>query len=161
MTLALTWTLTGVLLAVGLIGSVMPAIPGPIVIFAAALVHALLTDFAEVGAGVLIFLGAVAGGLQVVDYLAGAYGAKKLGGTKAGMIGSILGSLVGLIAFSLIGLAVGCFLGAVAGELIGARQSLGDSVKVGLGSLIGLFASTVIRVAASIAMVIVFLVAAI
>lgn len=160
MPLWLIWTISGLLLAVGLVGSVVPSLPGPIIIFAAGLLHGFLTDFNPLGAKTLIFLGVVAGLLQVTDYLAGVYGAKRMGGTRAGMIGSIIGSIIGLF-FGLIGLAVGCFLGALVGELIGSRQTLGASVKVGVGSLLGLLASTVIRVAAALAMVIVFLIAAI
>lgn len=151
------WTITGLLLTVGVVGSIVPAIPGPFVILGAAVLHAWWAGWETVGVNTLIFLAVMTAGLQVADYLAGAYGAKKLGGTRAGMIGSVIGSLIGLVTMGFIGLAVGCFVGAAVGEMAFASQGLGDSLKVGFGSLLGLLASTAIRVVASLVMVIVFL----
>jgi len=162
MTSGLIWALTGVLLAVGLVGSVLPSLPGLVLIFATALLHGFLTDFSQVGWPTLTALGIMAGAMQVLDYLAGVWGVKKLGGSRWGMAGSLVGSLVGFfVLFGLIGLAIGAFAGAVLGEILGARQELGASLKIGLGSLLGLLAGTLIRVVVALAMIVIFLAAAI
>jgi len=157
----LIWALTGLLLLLGLVGSVLPQLPGLPIIFAAALLHGLLTGFHPLGWPTIIVVGVVTGVMQVVDYLASMWGVKRLGGTRWGIIGSAVGSIAGIFLGGLLGLVAGGFAGAVLGELLGAGQDLGSSFKIGLGSLLGLLAGTLIRVAAAVFLVVLILIKAI
>lgn len=156
----LIWPLTGLLLAGGLVSSIIPNLPGPMIILLAAALHGWLTGFSQIGWGTIGFLAGVTVLLQATDYLAGVYGVKKLGGGRAGVIGSVIGSIVGLLVFNLPGLVIGTFLGALIGELRWGGQGLGQSVKIGLGSVLGLLAGALFKAAAAVVMVVVFLVQA-
>ena len=114
--------LTLVLMVVGLLGSVMPGLPGVTLIFLSALVYALLTDFRTVGAAVLVALFMFAALALVTDFVATSYGARRFGasnwGTLGGAIGGIAGALVGLL-FLGIGSLLGLILGTITGVFIG------------------------------------------
>ena len=93
--------LTLVLMFVGLLGSVLPGLPGVTLIFLSALVYALLTDFRTVGAAILLILFVFAAIAFVADFVATSYGARRFGasnwGTVGGAIGGIAGALIGLL----------------------------------------------------------------
>src|ERR687894_457493 len=124
--------LTLVLMFVGLLGSVLPGLPGVTLIFLSALVYALLTDFRTVGAAVLVALFIFAALALVIDFVATSYGARRFGasnwGTLGGAIGGIAGALIGLL-FLGIGSLFGLILGTIAGVFIGEylrRERQGD-----------------------------------
>ena len=114
--------LTLVLMVVGLLGSVLPGLPGVTLIFLSALVYALLTDFRTVGAAILVVLFIFAAIAFVTDFVATSYGARRFGasnwGTMGGAIGGIAGALIGLL-FLGIGSLFGLILGTIAGVFIG------------------------------------------
>src|SRR5262245_35839472 len=106
------WAITLLLMAIGLIGTVLPVFPGPILIFAAALIHRLILG-PEKGLGwpgllVLLFLGLTT---IAIDFFGGWLGAQRFGATRWGTLGAILGALVGLF-FGLPGLLIGPVIGA-------------------------------------------------
>ena len=76
--------LTLVLMFVGLLGSVLPGLPGVTLIFLSALVYALLTDFRTVGAAVLVALFMFAAIAFVTDFVATSYGARRFGASNWG-----------------------------------------------------------------------------
>lgn len=157
MSLTLLWIITGLLLLIGLLGSIIPSMPGLPIIFAGILLYALFTDFSPVNATFVIITGAVTALMQVFDYLAGMWGVKKLGGTGWGVGGSLIGSILGFFFLgAFVGMFLGAFIGAFLGELLGAGQNLSSSVKIGLGSIIGLLAGTLVRIVVAIAMVAAF-----
>ncbi len=162
MSLTLLWIVTGLLLLIGLLGSLIPSLPGLPIIFAGILVFALVTDFNPVGLQFVIVTGAVTALMQVFDYLAGMWGVKKLGGTGWGVGGSLIGSIVGFVFFgAFVGMFLGAFIGAFLGELLGAGQNLSSSFKIGMGSIIGLLAGTLIRIVVALAMVAAFILQAV
>ena len=93
--------LTIVLMVVGLLGSVVPGLPGVTLIFLSALLYAILTDFQTVGAVVLVILFVLAALAFLIDFFATSYGARRFGasnwGTVGGAIGGIVGALAGLL----------------------------------------------------------------
>ena len=113
---------TLVAMFVGLVGSVLPALPGVSLIFISALVYAYFTDFEVVGGWVVALLGLFAALALVADFVGTSYGARRFGasswGTAGGAIGGILGALVGLL-FLGIGSLFGLILGSVAGVFLG------------------------------------------
>ncbi len=153
----LIWVLTGGLFLAGLAGSLIPGMPGPPLVFAGVLIYALLTGFSNFGWPVLLVLGGLAALSQVLDYLASAYGAKRYGGSRWGIWGSVLGGLIGLVLFSLPGMIVGLFAGAVLPELLLGRKDAATSLKVGGGSLLGFLGGTLLKLVFSLAMIGIFL----
>jgi len=107
---------------VGLVGSVLPALPGVALIFISALVYAFFTGFEVVGGWVVALLGLFAALALVADFIGTSYGARRFGasnwGTAGGAIGGIVGALVGLL-FLGIGSLFGLILGSVAGVFLG------------------------------------------
>lgn len=140
-----------------LFATMIPYIPAMLIIFAAALTYAWSTHFTVVGGATLIVLGAITVFSFIVDNIAALYGVKKAGGSKAGIVGAMLGGLAGGVAASLPGLVIGTFLGAVLGELITGKK-VEHSVNVGVGTLIGLLASTFIRFVLALVMIVIFVV---
>ena len=145
------YVLVGVLLIVGVAGSVLPFVPGTPLILAAALLHALVTDFSPIGAGRLLLLAGLAAFAYVLEYVAGAVGVKKFGGSAWAIVGAVVGAVVGLF-FGPPGLLIGPVVGAVAGELIKSGE-VEHSLKAGFGALIGIAVAILGRFALAFTMV--------
>jgi len=126
------WLLTIVLFAIGLIGTVVPVLPGTAIILAAAIIHrVMLGPDKSIGWYTIIVLVVLTLASYALDVLAGYFGAKYFGATKWGTFGAILGALVGLF-LGLIGLFVGPVIGAVVGEVI-AWRDFGSISRIVLG----------------------------
>jgi uncharacterized protein YqgC (DUF456 family) len=169
--------LTLVLMVVGLLGSVLPGLPGVTLIFLSALVYATLTDFRSVGAAILVVLFTFAAIAFVADFVATSYGARRFGasnwGTVGGAIGGIAGALIGFL-FLGIGSLFGLVLGTIAGVFLGEYLKRTRHGQQGPGStgsdwrrashaaggvLVGYLASAVIQGLLGLASVIVFVLA--
>src|ERR671921_541437 len=169
--------LTLVLMFVGLLGSVLPGLPGVTLIFLSALVYAIITDFQTVGAVVLVVLFVSAALAFVTDFVATSYGARRFGasnwGTVGGAIGGIAGALIGLLFLgigSLFGLILGTIVGVFIGEYL--KRTRQDQQEPGStesdwrrashaagGVLVGYLASAVIQGLLGLASVVVFVLA--
>ncbi len=157
MTVVLLWVLAFVLILVGLIGTLLPVMPGALLVFLGMFAAAWADDFSRVGWAVLGVLAILTVLFYVLDFLAGAYGARRLGASRWGVIGAILGALVGMF-FGFIGVVVGPFVGAVVGELL-ARRGLLEASRAGAGAWIGLVLSVAARLALIFAMLGIFVIA--
>ncbi len=135
----------------GFAGSLLPVLPGPPLIFLAALIHRLI--FTDKGASiwVLVTLGTLTAVSFFLDFLASVYGAKRLGATWRGLLGAFIGGLIGLFT-SPLGLLLGPLLGAVLGELLGGRKWL-EAGKAGLGAILGILVGTAGKVACALGMI--------
>ncbi len=133
-----------VLLIVGLIGCVMPVIPGPPVAWLSLLILQF-SDKAQHNWQMVWTTFAVAVIVQVLDYIIPAMGTKKFGGSKYGVWGAVIGLVVGLITPIPLGVIVGPFLGAFIGELI-RDNHVEKALKSAMGSLIGFLFSTGLKI---------------
>lgn len=134
--------LAGVCLIVGLIGCVVPFIPGPPVAYLGLLlVH--LTDMVQYSYAQLFIWLAVVVVVQVLDYVVPTIGSKYSGGSRWGMTGCLIGTIIGLF-FLPLGIILGPFLGAFLGELIGGRRAA-SAVKSGFGALVGFLVGVVLK----------------
>jgi uncharacterized protein YqgC (DUF456 family) len=142
------------LMAVGVIGSFIPVLPGAALILGTAVVHKLC--FGEAGASwlVLSILLAFTFFSFLLDYVATLYGTKRMGATWRGVVGAVLGCIVGVF-FGLPGIVIGPFLGALLGELAGGREWQ-QAAQAGLGALLGLFAGAVGKLVCCMAMTALF-----
>ena len=150
-------TLAVVMVIIGLIGVVMPALPGHMLILAGLIVGAWANGFARVGVWTLVVLGIIALASYGVDFVAVALGAKKLGASPRAMTGAALGTLAGLF-FGLPGVIVGPFVGAVIGELT-THRDFTKAGKAGVAAWIGFAIGTAVKVALAFLMIGIFVVA--
>lgn len=127
----------------GIIGSFLPVLPGPLTSwFGLLLLH--LTDAVPMNWTFLIITLFFALAIWLLDYIIPAIGTKKFGGSKAGMIGTTLGLIVGLIFLGPFGIIIGPFAGAYIGELLNKSDSK-KALKAAFGSFLGFLTSTFIK----------------
>jgi uncharacterized protein len=151
------WLFAIVLFAVGLIGAVVPILPGTTIILAAAIIHRLMLGAEKsIGWRTIVVLVLLTLASYVFDFLGSYFGAKYFGATKWGAFGAIVGALIGLF-FGIIGLFVGPVIGAVAGEFIAGKRMI-DAGRAGWGSLLGNLGAIVGRLLIALAMITIFLV---
>ncbi|HUF93077.1 MAG TPA: DUF456 family protein [Candidatus Limnocylindria bacterium] len=144
----------GLLMAAGLAGTVVPMLPGAPLVFAGALLHAYATDFATIGLGRLALLAVLAAAASGLEYLAGALGAQRFGGTRAAVIGALIGTVVGL-AWPPFGLLICPIAGAIAGQIVSTRHVAG-SVRTGVGTALGLLTGVLMHLALAVVMIALF-----
>ena len=148
--------LAALLVVVGLAGLILPALPGPPLIFAGFFLAAWAEDFAYVGTGTLIVLALLAVLSYGADLWATMFGAKKFGASKRAIIGAMIGTVVGVF-LGLPGVLFGPFIGAVVGE-ISARRDLQGATRAGIGATVGLAIGVAVKLALAFAMIGIFVV---
>ena len=153
----LLYILGGLLIAAGLAGIILPAIPGVPLMFAGMLVVAWAEGFAHIGPGMLVILGLLMVLSVVVDFVANLLGAQRAGASKLALAGAAIGTVVGLF-FGIPGIVFGPFIGAVIGELAHSRHG-GTAAKVGIGTWIGLLLGTVAKIGIAFVMLGIFVLA--
>jgi uncharacterized protein len=155
----LWWLFAIVLMAVGLIGTVLPAVPGAIIILAAAVIHQLMLGSAKSlgwwNVAALVVLTLLSYALELAS---GYFGAKRFGATKWGAFGAMIGAIAGLF-FPFPGLIVGPVVGAIAGELVAGKR-LVSAGRAGWGTLLGNLAGMLGKLTIGLVMVSWFLVTA-
>jgi uncharacterized protein YqgC (DUF456 family) len=149
------WSLTVTLMIVGLAGTVLPLLPGPFIIFVAAVAHKFLRTETGISWWSIAALAVMLIIAYAVDFFSGAMGTKWFGGSRWGVAGVIIGGLVGLF-FGLIGLIIGPIIGGLVAELLLARKKMGPAVKATWGSVVGTTVGLAARVGISLAMIAVF-----
>lgn len=141
----LGWSLVILLFVIGMAGTIYPILPGSVAIYAAFFVYGFFFSFSEIGIIFWILQTLIFIVLFIADYAVSAWGVKRFGGTKASVIGSTIGLIFGPFVIPAFGLIIGPFAGAVIGEMI-AGANFEKSLKVGWGSLVGLFTSVVVKI---------------
>ena len=158
----LFYVLAAALILLGLIGVVLPALPGLPLVYAGMLLAAWADGFERIGVWTLVALGVLTVLSLAVDLAATAMGAKRVGASRLALVGAAIGTVVGLF-FSLVGVFVAPFIGAVIGELIHRRKlakaDIGHATKVGLGTWLGILFGVVLKLALAFAMIGLFLIA--
>lgn len=152
----LLWLLAAALVAVGLAGAVLPAIPGVPLVFAGLWLAAWIDGYTQVSGLTVAILGVLMVLAMAVDFLASLLGAQRVGASRQAIAGAAIGAVVGMfVGFGLPGLILGPFVGAVMGELM-ARGGVAQAARVGLGTWLGLLFGTIAKLALSLTMVGVF-----
>jgi len=131
------------LIIIGLLGSVLPVIPGPPLSFAGLLALHFTSKF-EFSFTLLLIYGILMILIIILEYVIPIYGTKKMGGTKYGMWGSTIGLIAGLFVFPPFGLIIGPFIGAFIGELIYGKTSE-VALRSAVGSFLGFIFSTLLK----------------
>jgi uncharacterized protein len=137
----------GILLMIlGIIGCLVPVLPGPPFSFI-GLILLHISRFGQFPSNVLVILGIITLAVTIMDYIVPVWGTKKLGGSKYGTRGATVGLVIGLF-FGPLGIIMGPFIGAVVGELI-FKDDFNYAFKAGLGSLLGFMAGIGLKLAVS------------
>lgn len=146
----LYYVLAGILILVGVAGTVLPALPGLPLVFGGMLLAAWAGGFEQVGVAMLVLLGLLTLLSLGIDFLATAMGAKRVGASRLALVGAVVGTVAGLF-FGPIGLLTGPFIGALAGELIHGRE-VRQATRVGVGTWLGILVGTVLKIGLAFAM---------
>jgi hypothetical protein len=135
----------------GLIGTVLPTLPGIPMIFGGIWLAAALDDYQHLGVSWLIVLGVLAAFGVAMDFIAASLGAKRVGASSMAIWGASIGTFIGMF-LGIPGLILGPFVGALAGELISSKSVL-RSAHVGIGTWLGLLFGTLVKLVLSVVMV--------
>lgn len=160
----LLWVLVVLLMALGLAGTVLPALPGTAFVFGGILLGAWIDNFQRVGVWVVLLLAVLALLSWALDYVAGLLGARKAGASRLALVGAALGTVAGLF-MGLVGVLFMPLVGAAVGEAVARRQQADrvgagqQAIKVGVATWLGMMAGMVAKVVLSFVMIGIFVVA--
>jgi uncharacterized protein YqgC (DUF456 family) len=136
-----------ILMMIGLIGCVLPFLPGPPLNY----IGLLLLHFTEryhFSGDFLVLWAVITIVVYALDLVIPVWGTKKFGGGKSGVWGSVIGLIAGFMFYPPFGIIIGPFVGAVVGELIAGKDS-NAALKSGFGSFVGFITGTVLKLMAS------------
>lgn len=151
------WILAVALLAVGVAGTVLPALPGAILVLAGIVLAAWIEDFTRVTGVTVAIVTVLAIVSWIVDYVAGVLGAKRAGASKEAIGGALIGTVLGIFT-GLWGLIFMPFVGAVAGQYLVDRDLI-RARNVGIATWLGMAVGMVAKVALTFLMIGVFIAA--
>ncbi len=148
------WILCAALILVGLAGTVLPVLPGTILVWAGIALGAWIDDFTRVSVTTVVVVSVLAVLAWGLDYVAGLMGAKKAGASKQALIGAAVGTVLGLF-MGLVGVLFMPLVGAAVGEYL-ARKDQTRAVKVGISTWIGIMVGLIAKVVLAFIMVGIF-----
>jgi uncharacterized protein YqgC (DUF456 family) len=151
------WIAAVVLIAVGVAGTILPAIPGVTLVFLGMLLGAWIDGFTRIPVWLVVVFAVLTAIAWAVDYFAAAAGAKRVGASRFAVIGAMIGTVAGIFT-GFVGLLFMPLIGAAAGELI-AQRDVRRAGTVGIATWLGLLVGTAVKVAIVFAMIGVFVVA--
>lgn len=144
------WLVLGIIMMlVGILGSILPLLPGPPLAYLALLIQQLRSDtpftpeFLWLWAGITVVVTAL-------DYIVPIYGTRKYGGSKYGVWGSTIGLIAGFWLGPL-GIIIGPFIGAFVGELIASNDSE-HALRAAWGSFVGFLFGTLLKLVVCVVM---------
>lgn len=145
------------LIFLGLIGSFLPILPGPLTSWGGLLLLHMTSvipqnwTFLGITLGIAIFI-------FIIDYFIPAMGTKRFGGTKYGVYGTTIGLFIGLFFIPIpLGFLLGAFAGAFIGELMYDSKDTTRAIKASFGAFIGFLASATIKFSVSVIYLVLFL----
>ena len=151
------WVAAIALIAIGVAGTILPAIPGVTLVFLGVLLAAWIDDFARIPLWLVVIFAILTAVAWAIDYLAAAAGAKRAGASKLAVLGAMIGTVAGIF-MGFVGLLFMPLVGAAVGEYI-AQRDLRRAGNVGVATWLGLLVGTAVKVAIVFAMIGAFVVA--
>ncbi len=134
-----------VLILAGLVGVIMPYLPGITLAWLGLFIYAIGTDWERLSVTTIVVFAVLTVLALLMDYIAPLLGAKKYKASKWGMIGASIGLFLGIIIFQIWGIIVGPLLGALIGELLSGK-SAGEAFKISLGTLVGFLFGSLMKI---------------
>jgi uncharacterized protein len=141
---SLLWLLAFALMVVGIVGSVLPVLPGTVLVFAGMLLGAWIDGFTRVPVWIVVVGGVLALLSYVIEYVAALLGARRVGASRLAVLGAAVGTVLGVFT-GLIGLLFLPLALAALGEFV-ARRNMGRAAQVGIATWIGLMLGTIAKV---------------
>ena len=142
----------------GLIAVVL-GLPGTWLILVTSFFYGWLTGFAIISTKLLFGLLALAVVAELLDLTLGLWGARRYGGTKKAMVGTMVGGILGAVALSPMLFGAGTIVGAFLGAFVGAfsmtyleQRKMDEAMRVGWGALLGRVFAMVFKGAAVVTM---------
>lgn len=154
MAITLLWILCAALILLGLAGTVLPVLPGTVLVWGGIVLGAWIDDFTRVSVTTVVVISVLAVLAWGLDYVAGLMGAKKAGASKPALLGAAVGTVVGLF-MGLIGVLFMPLIGAAAGEYL-AQKNQARAVKVGFATWVGIMVGLIAKVVLAFTMVGIF-----
>jgi uncharacterized protein YqgC (DUF456 family) len=151
------WILSAVMIVVGVAGTVLPALPGVILVWAGIVLGAWIDDFTRVSGVTVAITAVLAVAAWLIEYLAGVMGAQKAGASKEAIVGALIGTVVGIFT-GLWGLIFMPLLGAVIGQYMVDRDLI-RARNVGLATWLGMAIGTLAKIALTFLMIGIFIAA--
>ena len=153
---SLFWLIAGILIVLGILGTILPGLPGAPLVFVGLLIGAWIDGFTKVGLITLSILAGLTFLSLIVDLTCAALGAKKFGASRFALIGAVIGTVIGIF-YGIPGLVAGPFLGAFIGELY-VRKNLWKAGIAGIATTFGLILGIAARLTIVFLMVGIFLI---
>ena len=132
----------------GLIGCILPVIPGPSISFLSLIILSYAKNWEPFSSTFLIIMTGLTILVTILDYVVSAGGAKKYGASKSGVVGAVTGMLIGVFMFPPWGMIMGALIGAFAGELLAGKKGR-KALQVGFGVFVGIMVGTGLKLAFS------------
>ncbi|HEX3848169.1 MAG TPA: DUF456 domain-containing protein, partial [Steroidobacteraceae bacterium] len=142
--------IAAVLIVVGLCGALVPILPGIPLMFGGMWLAAAVDRYRHLGRWWLLGIALVGAAGVVLDLVAGALGAARVGASRQAVWGALIGTGVGFF-LGLPGIVLGPFVGALVGQL-SVERNVARAAEVGMGAWIGLIFGTVAKLTASLVM---------
>jgi uncharacterized protein YqgC (DUF456 family) len=153
----LVYCLSALVIVIGVIGTVLPVLPGVSLVFAGMLLAAWVDGFQVISVATIMVLAVLTAIALTVDIVASLLGAKRVGASRMAILGAALGTIVGLF-FGIPGVLLGPFAGALGGELLFSRN-LAHASRVGVGTWAGMIVGAVFKLLLTFVMLGIFLLA--
>lgn len=151
------WILVAVMIVVGVAGTVLPAVPGVILVLAGIILGAWIGDFNQVSGTTVVIVSLLAIAAWLIEYAAGVLGAQKAGASKEAIFGALIGTVLGIFS-GLWGLLFLPLLGAVAGQYLVDRDLI-RARNVGIATWLGMAIGALAKIALTFLMIGIFIAA--
>lgn len=133
------------LILTGLVGTILPVLPGLPIAWLGFFIYAIGTHFERISITALIVFSAITALIMLLDFVAPLLGAKKYRASKYGILGAFLGTILGIIVFGFWGIILGPFLGAFLLELVSNRRPQ-EAFKSAFGTFVGFVIGSLIKI---------------
>ncbi|AEG94747.1 DUF456 domain-containing protein [Ramlibacter tataouinensis] len=154
---SLWWLLSIALIALGIAGTVLPALPGTLFVLMGIVLGAWIDDFTRVGGWAVAAVSVLAVLAWALDYVAGLLGARRAGASRQAVIGAAVGTVAGIF-MGLVGVFFMPLVGAAIGEFVARRDQV-RAMKVGVATWVGIMLGMLAKVVLAFVMVGIFAVA--
>jgi uncharacterized protein YqgC (DUF456 family) len=151
------WIFCAALILAGLVGTVLPVLPGTLLVLAGIVLGAWIDDFSRVSMTTVVVVSVLALLAWGLEYVAGLMGAKKAGASKQALMGAAVGTVLGLF-MGLVGVLFMPLVGATVGEYL-AQKDQKRAVKVGIATWVGIMLGLIAKVVLAFVMVGIFVAA--
>lgn len=150
----LLWLASTALIVLGLAGTVLPVLPGTVLVWGGIVLGAWIDDFTRVSAATVVVVSVLAVLAWGLDHAAGLLGARHAGASRQALLGAAVGTVAGLF-MGLVGVLFMPLVGAAVGEYL-ARQDHAQALKVGVATWVGIMVGLIAKVVLACVMVGIF-----